>query len=65
MDEMRKAFEAHCAGAGLDTSRVMDGPYKRADTQYSWEAWQAATMAERERCARLMDERFIDAGPCR
>lgn len=53
MDEMRKAFEAHCARNWIDTERVMDGPYKDASTQRAWEAWQAATMAERERVTAI------------
>lgn len=55
MDEMRKAFEAHCARNWIDTERVMDGPYKDASTQRAWEAWQAATMAERERIEPEVD----------
>lgn len=43
MDDMRKAFEAHCARNWIDVDRVMDGPYKDASTQRAWEAWVAAS----------------------
>lgn len=43
MDEMRKAFEAWAAEFGV--------AYEHEG--FAWTAWQAATMAERERAERI------------
>ena len=49
----RKAFEAWAAEAGYRsiTSNGFDYPLGRA----LWKAWQAATAAERERCALVIN----------
>lgn len=58
MDEMRKAFEAWAeAECGLSAEFFPDGSYTDGRLRSMWEAWQAATLAERERrkeeCDRL------------
>lgn len=60
MDEIRKAFEAHCARNWIDVDRVMDGPYKDASTQRAWEAWQAAIEWEQARRKTLADKLWAE-----
>ena len=40
-----------------DKPELTDNPYRHADTAayWAWAGWQAATLAERERCAKLFD----------
>lgn len=50
MDKQREAFEAWRNG---NTVREEDGRYSSMETELMWVSWQAATAAERERCATL------------
>ena len=50
-DPMREAFEAwfnQKMGSGL-LGKLAGGEYSWPDTQLTWDSWQAATKAERER----------------
>lgn len=58
MNEMRKAFEAWAVnGGGFACVPDKDdaGQYSEPEAHYAWLAWQAATKAEREACAKLCD----------
>lgn len=56
MDEQRKAFEAWLASTPYPRSPLRNGDgYMFAFNQATWEAWQAATKAERERCRKVCD----------
>ena len=56
MDE-RKAFEAWAAPLRYEVHHQSNkGDYLGMATQIAWEAWQAATLAERERAAKVCDE---------
>lgn len=60
MDDMRKAFEAWAAGScGLSAEFFPDGSYTDGRLRSMWEAWQAATLAERERC-KVIDRMAFD-----
>jgi hypothetical protein len=48
---MRKAFESHCKKINSYYSPGDDGILNRRD----WEMWQAATLVERERCAKVAE----------
>lgn len=53
MDE-RKAFETWQQSSQYPKNPTRNGDgYMFSFTQAQWEAWQAATTAERERCANL------------
>jgi hypothetical protein len=55
-DAMRAAFEAWF-GAPRPLTRGADGHYKHLMSAFAaFAAWQAATMAERERCALVCEE---------
>ena len=50
----REAFEAWIKSEKPKTNlQKRDGRYLFADASSSWKAWQAATEAERERCAKV------------
>lgn len=55
MDDMRKAFEAWQA-------TYEGGSPWEYDPDEAWQAWQAATMAERERCALVADNMWHKDG---
>ena len=56
MDE-RKAFEDWAAPLRYEVHHQSNkGDYLGMATQIAWEAWQAATLAERERCAQKAGE---------
>lgn len=51
----RKAFEAWVASAYPESTI-----YKALDTTSGlWSAWQAATAAERERCAKIAEKFYV------
>ena len=52
MDE-RKAFEAWATSA--DSPILAGMPWDSEPVRYMWAAWQSATLAERERCAKVCD----------
>ena len=60
-DEQRKAFEAWLCPYDDDAMKRMtlerrgDGNYAQALPRLQWKVWQAATAAERERCAKVCD----------
>ena len=59
MTDTRDAFEAWFAkrrGAAM-LSKTAYGSYEWARTSEACEVWQAATAAERERCALVCDDR--------
>jgi hypothetical protein len=60
MDKQREAFEAAMAAAGYELNPPIyrDGTYRFAHYAAGWEMWQAATAAERERCAKVCEEHF-------
>lgn len=51
-EAMRAAFEAWCAIGNPSYRSDDDSTVNRRD----WRVWQAATLAERERCAKVCDE---------
>ena len=61
-EAMRAAFEADAGPMGFDMRRqeiAVPEPwaeYVDLDTGHRWAGWQAATLAERERCAKVCDE---------
>jgi hypothetical protein len=56
---LRKRWGKGCGG--LET--LTNGDYQRFTTQFGWVIWQAATLAERERCAKaLLGIANADAG---
>lgn len=62
--EAREAFEAW-VGKGLcleqiPTGAPFAGDYRSIVMQTRWDAWQAATEAERERCAKVCEAYAID-----
>ena len=60
MDKQREAFEAW-AGNDFCFDLNLDGSYEVWRTDCAWQAWQAATLAERERCAKVCEEdAFVD-----
>ena len=62
-DEQRKAFEAWLCPYDDDAMKRMtlerrgDGNYAQALPRLQWKVWQAATAAERERCAKGCESR--------
>lgn len=57
-DSTRDAFEAWFTkrrGAGL-LSKAITGGYEWVATSEAWETWQAATLAEQERCALICED---------
>lgn len=56
-EERREAFEAAMGAAGYELNPPIyrDGTYRFAHYAAGWEMWQAATAAERERCAKVCD----------
>ena len=56
-DKMRDDFEAYFSkkGFGANGLRYVDGRYIHAPAATQWDVWQAATLAERERCAKVCD----------
>ena len=58
-EERREAFEAAMGAAGYELNPPIyrDGTYRFAHYAAGWEMWQAATAAERERCAKVCESR--------
>lgn len=55
--EMRRAFEAWAKShTALKLNHERDWSYLYVDARTAWEAWQAATAAEREACANVCEE---------
>lgn len=56
-DKTRESFEAWFTSKRsygmLSKLPLNTGGYERVATSEAWEVWQAATKAERERCARV------------
>ena len=53
----RKAFEAWAAPLRYEVHHQSNkGDYLGMATQIAWEAWQAATLAERERSAQVCEQ---------
>ena len=63
-EKMRDAFEAEILKnkAAFQVCRVASGEYQSGSTQEIWEYWQAATLAEREGCAKVCVKRNM--GDC-
>ena len=55
MTDTRDAFEAEANRQEMDLNRFEHG-YSDCNTDYGWLFWQAATAAERERCALVCDK---------
>ena len=51
-DEAKKAFDAWCVSDNPRYHPADDSMLNRRD----WKVWQAATLAERERCAVLVEQ---------
>jgi hypothetical protein len=54
--DMRQQFEAWAKARGWSLDAWKSGEYVSPREQGLWEAWQAATKAEREACAAICDE---------
>ena len=54
----REAFEAHYKHLDLETDKDAWGrdKYKHQCIDAMWAGWQAATAAERERCAKVCED---------
>ena len=56
----REAFEAWGGRAfDADFSQFRNGAYPDGMTDFAWDAWQAATKAERERCAKIVEAEHV------
>ena len=56
-DKMREEFEAwFTSKRGYGMLSKLFGGYEWIATSEAWEVWQAATKAERERCANLIEK---------
>ena len=53
----QQQFETWATAQGEDVDRIygLDGNDYCVDLRLAWRAWQAATAAERERCAKVAD----------
>ena len=56
-DKTRDAFEAEILKnkSAFQIKRVANGEYQSGSTREIWGYWQAATKAERERCAKVCE----------
>ena len=56
----RKQFESWAATHDMDLTPTpiacYSGIYSDCNTDYAWLAWQSATLAERERCAKVCED---------
>lgn len=61
-NRLREAFEAWFVGMYGRLGRVdAPGAYADSHTHTAWDAWQSATLVERERCAKVCDGLEYDA----
>lgn len=64
-EKMRANFEAYAAPMGFDRTRqdiAVPEPwaeYRDLPTGYFWAGWQAATLAERDRCLKIAKFTFM------
>ena len=63
----REAFEAWISGPPYECEvtrfpegSAWPGNYRAVSVDLAWCAWQAATAAERERCAKVVEQRHPD-----
>lgn len=61
MTTTRDAFEAWFTKARgyATTCKTADGGFEWVAASEAWEAWQAATLAERERIARMLKDKGL------
>lgn len=57
--DTRQAFEAWAQTQLISTARGNMRSYVHGDAELAWDAWQAATLAERERAAKVCEEQRI------
>jgi len=55
----REAFEEWAVTQFLPLNRGTVRSYLREESEIAWRAWQAATMAERKRAAKVCDEQSV------
>ena len=58
-NQTRKNFEAWAKIKNYELLKSGGGSYLYIQANIAWKAWQAATLAERERCARVCEKRSM------
>ncbi|MDO8266948.1 MAG: hypothetical protein Q7T32_03845 [Moraxellaceae bacterium] len=60
--KMHERFELWATQVGLSVQKSHQDDYSNQDTQQAWAIWQSASLAERESCAAICDERAQPSG---